>query len=250
MLAHRTEVKSKVLIVDDHQSSLIAMRAALECLPVEVLECSSGEQALLCLLRESDIAVILLDVGLPGMDGFETATEIRERPSNRDIPILFLTGLSKDEDHVARGYELGAVDYLFKPFVPEFLVAKVRVFCDLHEKTRALEWHAEALMKELEQLRRLAAKDDPANVDMAAQIDRYVQHLETYLETSDGQLAQAVADALFNDRVSGAQLIEVHLAALERISDATDDLQRNQMVQDARLLVLGVMANLVDLYKG
>ncbi len=120
------------------------MRAALESLGENIIECASGEEALRTLLQY-EFAVIILDVRLPGMNGFDIAASIRERPSSRDTPIIFLTGLSRDEPQVSRGYSLGAVDYLIKPVNPNILRAKVRVFVDLYKKTEEVRRQTEQI---------------------------------------------------------------------------------------------------------
>ncbi len=118
----------RVLAVDDDPLLLAMIEAALAPL-VEVVTAGSGEEALEA-LTEGEFAAILLDVGLPGVDGFETAHLLKQRPATRHVPIIFLTGRMGDEE-VRRGYALGAVDYLLKPFEPEILQAKVSVFVDL-----------------------------------------------------------------------------------------------------------------------
>jgi diguanylate cyclase (GGDEF)-like protein len=123
----------RVLAVDDDPLSLAMIEAVLTPL-AEVVTAVSGEEALEA-LSTGDFAAILLDVGLPGADGFETARLIKQRPTARHVPIIFLTGQIGD-DEVRRGYEVGAVDYLLKPFEPEILQAKVSVFVDLAELRR------------------------------------------------------------------------------------------------------------------
>ncbi|MEA2447046.1 MAG: hypothetical protein QOK47_683 [Actinomycetota bacterium] len=123
--------KVNVLLVDDRPENLLALEAVLEPLGQNMIKASSGEEALKRLLTD-DFAVILLDVQMPGMDGFETAELIKAREKTRHIPIIFLTAISKDPHHALRGYSVGAVDYIFKPFDPEVLRSKVQVFIDLY----------------------------------------------------------------------------------------------------------------------
>jgi PAS domain S-box-containing protein len=145
---------SNILLVDDRPENLLALEAILEPLEQNLLYAHSGEEALRQLLR-NDAAVILLDVQMPIMDGFETAMLIKQRERTKYIPIIFVTAISKDEEHVFRGYSAGAVDYVFKPFSPEVLRSKVAVFIELHEKTRQLRQQAELLKEqELAELRR------------------------------------------------------------------------------------------------
>ncbi|HSS01204.1 MAG TPA: hybrid sensor histidine kinase/response regulator, partial [Kofleriaceae bacterium] len=133
-----------ILVVDDHQTNLIAIEAALSPLGRKMVLAHSGVEALGRLL-EQDFALIILDVAMPGMDGFETAKLVRTRERNRATPIIFITGLSWENDAVIRGYELGAFDFLMKPIRPEVLRAKATVFVQLQERTIELASKAEEL---------------------------------------------------------------------------------------------------------
>lgn len=138
-----SQQRAKILLVDDSPDSLVALEAVLEELGQELVKAPSGVEALRYLL-EDDFAAILLDVKMPGMDGFETAAMIRARKRSQHTPILFLTGL-KNEDYFVRGYDLGAVDFLTKPIVAAVLKAKVSVFIELHRKAQLLERQAVVL---------------------------------------------------------------------------------------------------------
>jgi PAS domain S-box-containing protein len=145
---------ANILLVDDRPENLLALEAILEPLEQNLLYAHSGEEALRQLLQH-DVAIILLDVQMPVLDGFETATLIKRRERTKHIPIIFVTAISKDDEHVFRGYSAGAVDYVFKPFSPEVLRSKVAVFVELHEKTEQLRQQAEQLKEqELAELRR------------------------------------------------------------------------------------------------
>src|SRR5689334_6407189 len=133
----------KILLVDDTPENLVSLEAALGGLDGELVMANSGREALHHVLND-DFAAILLDVRMPDMDGFETAELIRSRPRSRQTPILFLTGY-KNEEHLFRGYDLGAVDFLFKPIVPEVLRSKVSVFVELSRKAELLREQAVAL---------------------------------------------------------------------------------------------------------
>ena len=139
--------KARVLLVDDDERNLLAVATVLEDLG-EVVLARSGEEALRHLLK-GQFAVILLDVYMPGMDGYETAQIIREREQTKGIPIVFLSAVNKEAEHLLRGYSMGAVDYVFKPVDPIVLRSKVAVFVDLFEKTKEIERkarHEQALM--------------------------------------------------------------------------------------------------------
>jgi len=138
----------EILIVDDRRENLLALEAILEPLGQKLVQAHSGEEALRKLLRH-DFAVVLLDVQMPGMNGFETAQLIKSRERTRHIPIIFLTAISKEEDYVFRGYQVGAVDYMSKPFQPDVLRAKVAVFVDLHIKQKQLA-EQESMLRDAE----------------------------------------------------------------------------------------------------
>lgn len=138
------EPKVNILLVDDHSENLVALEAILDSLGQNLVKAHSGEEALRCLLNQ-DFAVILLDVQMPGMDGFEAATLIRSRERSRDTPIIFLTAFSSSDRLVWRGYSLGAVDYLLKPLDPQILTSKVAVFVELYKKTAQIKQQAAQL---------------------------------------------------------------------------------------------------------
>src|SRR5436190_22871461 len=112
------EEKVNVLLVDDRADKLLALQAVLRELNQNVVVAKSGKEALRALLQ-MEFAVILLDVSMPGMDGFETASLIRQRPATEHTPIIFVTSMNQSENHVARGYQLGAVDYILTPIIPQ-----------------------------------------------------------------------------------------------------------------------------------
>ena len=142
--------------MDDTPENLVSLEAALSSLGEELVMANSGKEALRYLL-EDDFAAILLDVRMPEMDGFETAELIRNRPRSRQTPILFLTGY-RNEEHLFRGYDLGAVDFLFKPIVPEVLRSKVAVFVELSRSNAKLQEQADALRRQAEALQKTEQK--------------------------------------------------------------------------------------------
>lgn len=133
-----------ILIVDDRQENLLSLEALLQELGVTVIAASSGNEAL-ALLLQYDFALVLLDVQMPEMDGFEVAKLMQANKKTRDIPIIFVTAISMEQKHISRGYEAGAVDYLCKPIDPNILRGKVKIFCDLHESRMKEKLAAEAL---------------------------------------------------------------------------------------------------------
>ncbi|MDH3665034.1 MAG: response regulator, partial [Alphaproteobacteria bacterium] len=132
-----SDPKANILIVDDHHENLLALEAALAGLDENLVQAESGEEALKCLLKQQ-FAVVLLDVRLPGIDGFETARLMRERDQSKHTPVIFMTAIDKSDDLVSKGYSLGAVDYIFKPAVSEIVRCKVQVFVDLFKLNQQL----------------------------------------------------------------------------------------------------------------
>lgn len=140
--------KPRILLVDDRAENLTALEAILSSLNQVLVPVRSGDAALKALLT-GEFAVILLDVVMPGMDGFETASHIKRRAKTRDIPIIFLTAASAEPDYAFRGYAAGAVDYIAKPFDPWVLRAKVSIFVELYAKNQQLREQAELLRAQL-----------------------------------------------------------------------------------------------------
>ncbi|MER7575294.1 response regulator [Streptomyces sp. NPDC126514] len=150
MTAEDAPEHAGILLVDDMEDNLTALEAVLASLDEPLVRARSGEEAMKALLRRR-FALVLLDVRMPGMDGFETAAHIKRLDQTKDVPIIFLTGAEDDPGYAFRGYATGAADYLTKPFDPWVLRAKVRVFLDLHRKQLQLE----ALRAEVQELREL-----------------------------------------------------------------------------------------------
>jgi signal transduction histidine kinase/DNA-binding response OmpR family regulator len=149
-----SESSVNILVVDDRPDKLLSLEAVLEDLRQNVICAHSGRDALREVLKR-EFAVILLDVNMPGMDGFETASLIRQRKESADTPIIFLTAMG-DDMHVARSYSIGAVDYILTPVVPQILRSKVAVFVDLYRKTQQVRLQAERLRQRAAQLHQLS----------------------------------------------------------------------------------------------
>ncbi|MFH5185996.1 response regulator [Paenibacillus sp. TAB 01] len=133
-----------ILLVDDHPENLLAIEAVLADEPYRLVRAYSGHEALRCLLRD-EFAVILLDVQMPGMDGFETARHIKSHDKTKDIPVIFITATSKETTHYDAGYSAGAIDYMVKPFVPQILRSKIRGFVSLYDAQKALKQQTKRL---------------------------------------------------------------------------------------------------------
>src|SRR5215207_7744370 len=146
-------MQQKILLVDDREDNLLSIETILEPAGYTFVKANSGREALKILLNEFDFALILMDVKMPNLNGFETAALIYERERLKHIPIIFITANSYGDDNIFKGYRTGAVDYIYKPINPELLRAKVSVFIDLYQKNRRLlmqEQKLKAINKNLE----------------------------------------------------------------------------------------------------
>jgi signal transduction histidine kinase len=214
------EPKVNILMVDDHPENLVALEAILDSLGQNLVKATSGMEALRCLL-DQDFAVILLDVQMPGMDGFETATLIRQRARSQHTPIIFLTAINRSDIHVARGYSIGAVDYLFKPIEPEILISKVAVFVSLFKKT--------------EEVKRQTKQLEAANMELETEIksrqraEELLRHahdeLEIKVQERTAELAKAneLLKAEIAERVRTEEALQQAKEAAEVANHAKSD---------------------------
>lgn len=143
--------KINILLVDDQPKNLVALESILESPEISLIKATSGNEAL-ALVLEYDFALVLMDVQMPEIDGFETASLMRGIEKTKNIPIIFITAISKDEKYIFQGYESGAVDYLFKPVEPEILKSKVQVFIELYRQKKLLEKQALKLEQKMTEL--------------------------------------------------------------------------------------------------
>ncbi len=186
--------RANILIVDDREDKRMAMEAIIAHLGENIVKASSGKEALRCLLHQ-EFAAILLDINMPGMDGFETAFLIRERQSSAHTPIIFVTAVSDTETHLSRGYSLGAVDYILTPVLPDVLRTKVSVFVELFKKNQQLKRQAEHLRAARDELEvrvknrtsQLADANEALREEVAAR-----QQAETELRLLNLELEQRI----------------------------------------------------------
>jgi len=210
--------KAKILLVDDRPENLLALEAILSALDQTLVRASSGEEALKALLTD-DFAVILLDVQMPGMDGFETAAHIKRRERTRDIPIIFLTAINHGPHHTFRGYAAGAVDYISKPFDPWVLRAKVSVFVELYMKNCQLREQAALLRLQLEGGGKAVLGDTGEPAGLLAELSARLAAVEEQAEALSKQLDDDAADAA---AVATAAHLERKLTGLRRALDALE----------------------------
>ncbi len=161
-----------ILLVDDQPQNLMALEAILGDLGANLVRSTSGAEALRCLLND-DFAVILLDVQMPQMDGFEVASLIRSRQRSRDTPIIFLTAFGSNEQFMFKGYALGAVDYLIKPIAASILLSKVAIFIELFKKNEALRQKTEMLQQQTDALQRQSTQLEAINTQLQTSEERF-----------------------------------------------------------------------------
>ena len=221
--------KASILVVDDRGDKLLAYEVILADLNQNVVCARSGKEALRHLLKK-DFAAILLDVNMPGMDGFETAALIRQRQRSETTPIIFVSAINDTVNHISRGYSLGAVDYILAPVVPDILRAKIAVFVDLFKKTEQVKHQAE----EREKLIREQAVAERARVEAeraSAEKDRFLAMLSHELRTPLTPVLASVATLEHDGNVPGImreclQLIRRNVELEARLIDDLLDLTR------------------------
>ncbi len=257
----------QVLLIDDDPNSPLTMGALLENIVDSLVHAPSGEDGLKLLLGQ-DFSAILLDIRLPGMDGFETAELIRSREHSQHTPLIFLTGVAFDQDQIKRGYSLGAVDYLLKPVAPEILRSKVAVFVDLFKMREEIKRTAILQVQEArqttERLRALSSADSPASITPIRQrdpksfaeiervyrgiIDDYLEHLRLKKDKPRAQMNHVISR--LGDLAAGPRdLIDVHMAAVEALTHPLPQGSAIAMAVEARLMALEMMGCLVEHYR-
>jgi signal transduction histidine kinase len=177
-----TVQKTNILLVDDRPENLMALEAILSGLGQNLIKANSGREALRQLLNQ-EFALVLLDVQMPDMDGFETAAIIRERQRLQHTPIIFLTAINKDEKHIFKGYSLGAVDYVCKPFDPEVLKTKVKVFIEQFKRTAEARSDANKLLQSNQEL-------DVLNESLERRVKERTAQLEAINAELSGEIAE------------------------------------------------------------
>lgn len=218
----------EILLVDDAPDKILALEAALSDLGQTIIKAHSGNEALRLVLKR-EFAVILLDINMPGMDGFETAALIRQRKSSSHTPIIFITSFSTADVEVYRGYSLGAVDYLFTPVTPEVLRSKVLVFVELAKKNREIQRQAEALRRAEEERMQRQLDEAKARIEWETRRNHFFR-------LSIELLAISTYDAVFTQtnptwqKLLGYAENELHGRALQEFIHADDLAATNEIV--------------------
>ena len=264
------EGKAKILLVDDRPENLLALETVLDDPGYHLVQAHSGEEALRHLL-DQDVALILLDVHMPGMDGFETARRIREREKTRDIPIIFVTAEYQSKQDMVQGYALEAVDYILKPFEREIVRSRVALLVKLYWKTAQVKRQAAALEQEIRSLEQLSASSPTAVTAQAYGLaplresesdtfDELIQHygdlMDLALEQRSFKVEHNLSERL---RSTGERLgflkagprdvVEIHSTALKRKSSQATPQKAQAYAEEGRLMVLELMGCLAAYYR-
>lgn len=279
---HEVPPPVKVLSVDDRPENLLVIEDVLEPLGQEIISKRSGDEALKYLLKQG-VAVILLDVRMPIIDGLETAALIRQRRISKDTPIIFITAANPTQEDVSKAYALGAVDYIAKPIVPEILKSKVSVFIELYRKTQALtrlteekalpmfielyretqaftqlqeeksllsNWRDETTKKLLVEPLQKRHPNDFSNIQT-----QYMSLLDTYLEAigfarkPPGEKINELADQLGELGGGPRDVIDIHLRSVAQKCQNVHPKRQQAYALEGRLQALELMGYLVDYYR-
>jgi two-component system sensor histidine kinase/response regulator len=226
------QAQPKVLIVDDVEANLIAIEAQLQRLDCQLVRARSGNEALKQLLQH-DLAVMLLDVQMPEMDGYEVARYARENPATREVPIIFLTAMHPSEENALRGYGTGAVDFLFKPLNPEVLRGKVSVFLELYRNRRKL---ADALAERNHMFAELEAFSYSVSHDLRAPLRPMEGFSQALLDDYKDKLDDRGRDYLTRIRVGAQRMSHLidDLLSLSKVGRSNLDVRPVDLTQSAQ----------------
>jgi len=234
-------VQASILIVDDDRSAIVAMQEILANLGARLITASSGEEALRCVL-EDDFAAILMDVKMPGIDGFTTAKMIRERKRSKYTPIIFLTAESRDDlTPMFRGYQAGAVDYIAKPVIPEVLRSKLAVFVGLHDMNRMLS--AELAERSLTEQRLRSSEENLRALAAHLQSVREEERIHIAREIHD-ELGQALTGLKFDIGALAKTACREDPETTEKIQGLSGNIDR--IINSVRRIASGLRPEVLD----
>jgi signal transduction histidine kinase len=233
-----SSMQPKILLVDDREDNLLSIETILEPSGYRFVKAKSGREALKILLNEFDFAMILMDVKMPNLNGFETATLIYEREKLKHIPIIFITANNYGDENIFKGYQTGAIDYIFKPINPDVLRAKVGVLVDLYKKTRLLLEQEQKLINinrnlELEVIERKASEEKVNQLNRKlliniANLESANKNLERFAFMASHDLQEPLRKIrMFSDRLLSkySDIIKEDVQMLVRIQQAAERTQ-------------------------
>jgi len=218
----------KILLVDDNENNLLSMEVALENNNYSFYRATSGRDALRTLLKEEDFSLILLDVKMPIMDGYETAELIYQRDKLKDIPIIFITAHDYEEAAMFKGYQAGAVDFIRKPFNTEILRSKVAVFAELHKKNRLLKRQEEKLQRINNDLMQLNRELEQRVLDRTMELENLNHELKA-LNISKDKFLSVISHDLRNP-------LTALLASSGRLYENSEKLEPRQVTQLSQII--------------
>ncbi len=233
--------QAPILIVDDDPASVLAMREMLQTLGTRVVTANCGEEALRCVL-DDDFAAILMDVRMPGIDGFTTASMIRERKRSRYTPIIFLTAAAEDLSTMFKGYRAGAVDFIAKPVIPEVLRSKLSIFVGLHDMNRML--NAELAERALTEQRLRASEENLRALAAHLQSVREEERIHIAREIHD-ELGQALTGLKF-DLASFAKHFESDEAKTRAVKQHALGISIDRIINSVRRIASGLRPEVLD----
>ncbi len=258
-----TTYATKLLLVDDHPENLLALTAILDEPGYQCVLANSGREALSILLREQDFSAILLDVQMPGMDGFETARLIQDREKTGDIPIIFITAAYTSLNDMLKGYDLKAADYIIKPFNEKLLKRKVAVFAELHHKTR----RAMQELQELKTMVQLGGCPEPLGPSRPSlqQVSKesftelvrlYMRMFEKYVieqayktNSEHSKLLKSFSGRLGLLQATPKDIIDIHLCAIDQVVAGDRKVPVSVYIEEGRMFLLEAMGELALYYR-
>lgn len=246
--------RPKILIVDDRWQNLLATKALLKPLEAEILTVDSGEAAL-NLVLDNDFAVVLLDVQMPIMDGFETARLMKTRPNMQNVPIIFVTAISKEDHFATEAAAIGAVDYIFKPINPDILKSKVKVYLDLYRQREQILQLNATLRQSNEELERFAyvcshdMQEPVRNMNIFAgllaedardQLDAGAQDYVRYIGENAARMQKMIRDILSFSRVGREELVFEEVDSQKMFDDVVREFADTIQQKQARITTEGL----------
>ncbi len=245
---------TNILAVDDTPANLLAFESLFQEAEYRLITAGTAQEALKILL-DQEVSIILLDVQLKGMNGFDLARLIKQRQKTRDIPIIFLSAFYTDEKDVFQGYSLGAFDYLCKPFNPDVLKAKVRVFVTLHRKNKAIQQTFDQYLQQTGTDRKhLSGSSAVSNEVIHQMISEYRLLAVAYLRAARNgekipiRYVRKMAMKLSGLRFRARDVTRTHIAVLKEISKGLFIKEAKELSLDARLLLVEILGYMNDNY--